>query len=1301
MGATALFTGVGSSSLCSLTFAHIEACGERIIEGTCLPADDACVVKLAQNFNGVNLPKAVAFKLTCQTGNHTSDVSNNDVADNSTSLDGVVDVNVEALRRGVWTEAPSPRAMYQETVLTSILNVKSSNSISVYEAVFGGVGVANAGHNFAVAIKQMILKGTLLLENSFSVVVINPQYLPLVAPGLTKFSVVKQFANEAEKRAIQRLLQDNSRILRYVQGQSTLFTHVTAIEVINIDVSEIAKSSVSNGEDDDDQGLSNKVTVLICAFLFLAAALGGIYYYHARADSVDLKLPPDLPPPAMKRKPDASGAGVAAEMTQRATGMLFRSEPAPSADNFVVCRLPFNRTKNRSDQHLSYDHTRIELGEVNGVMGSDYINATLIPGYRDTQYIATQGPMQHTAEDFWRMVCEQGCKAIVNMTLAMDGGAEQTFQYWPHRAGEVHALTIGDITVTTINVKQVDRKGYAIREINIQVGNYPKHFKRSDAGKVFHVSHFLFMGFPSTKTPVDTKSFREFREIVHIATRDRLEPVVVHCNNGAGRTGVFLLYDMTMAQYRHSGDSDIFDTLVAIRRCRPRLVETRAQYLFVHRAFLDELQKGSVRVLEKTTPEKSDFLKSFAVPAELRPFDLGLPGRTLVSVDDGLFILDSLQTRVAHGTVAITNDSIMLTSEMDGKQVLQGCGDRKAVAEGIFDRVKGAGPACFGLVLDQLYVLECPTESDKHLWVKRLKDVTGYTPKTQLAGNRMTSFQPQVRKQALNILRCADPQTKEGSDALKEEFDTIPQVFSAGPRTVVKHSNVGKTPLGQVRSRTVLNALYQSSPMQSSEAKTSLPLFATPGPIGAPPQMGEFVGTPAVYGVPQVGRPTSTTFGRTFAVPATPAQEDLLADKLGELEAAIERAAALDYIASGKAPRSSFSDVVGSTQASSRRVPTESMQPPLSVIHSAMNSPVKMPTHFSDRLKAELWEYFQEAQGLSSSVDIRGVAGALRDNGYSNADGRALLELAANVMADVGPQVNMERFESAFFEQNSNTHPLRNSDPSNFDEVLEALSSPHAPQASPVRVPRSPNRIHESIVAPDALVSILDTLNARGLAHRVDVDTLLQLLQSAGAMAAVDRRGQPIMLMMLQSLSQDAQGLVSIAQFAEGFNTYAEGNTRPSRISSPRRTQSFSTGADRAHVPTARHFSIESSRISREDLATSPRQDNPYSPGHVLRSRHVSIPALALVSLKNNAPDDTVFNVTGPAKKRMVRNPTMKTMSYKERPSIFQDGLAGQTEKEYVTPQPKSNIDIEAPVKRRRPVQVCTFLGNCDCPKCS
>jgi protein tyrosine phosphatase len=96
---------------------------------------------------------------------------------------------------------------------------------------------------------------------------------------------------------------------------------------------------------------------------------------------------------------------------------------------------PDNAPRNRYRDVLPYDKTRVELKT--GLY--DYINASNvtipITDNLNYKYIATQGPLRSTSEDFWRLVWEQQCSVIAMTTNLTENGKEKCFCYWPTGSG--------------------------------------------------------------------------------------------------------------------------------------------------------------------------------------------------------------------------------------------------------------------------------------------------------------------------------------------------------------------------------------------------------------------------------------------------------------------------------------------------------------------------------------------------------------------------------------------------------------------------------------------------------------------------------------------------------------------------------------------------------------------------------------------------------------------------------------------------------------------------------------------------
>ncbi|CAH8558781.1 unnamed protein product [Schistosoma intercalatum] len=99
--------------------------------------------------------------------------------------------------------------------------------------------------------------------------------------------------------------------------------------------------------------------------------------------------------------------------------------------------------KNRYQSILPNFSTRVILPVINNDITSSYINANYIKGYksRPNAFIATQGVMPHTINDFWRMVWHSHAPTIVMITKLVENKEVKCELYLPDSSGEEDVLS--------------------------------------------------------------------------------------------------------------------------------------------------------------------------------------------------------------------------------------------------------------------------------------------------------------------------------------------------------------------------------------------------------------------------------------------------------------------------------------------------------------------------------------------------------------------------------------------------------------------------------------------------------------------------------------------------------------------------------------------------------------------------------------------------------------------------------------------------------------------------------------------
>ncbi|XP_070288044.1 tyrosine-protein phosphatase non-receptor type 20 [Myotis yumanensis] len=241
-----------------------------------------------------------------------------------------------------------------------------------------------------------------------------------------------------------------------------------------------------------------------------------------------------------------------------------------------------NRDKNRYRDILPYDSTRVPLGE-----NKDYINASHIRITNSGEeyfYIATQGPLPSTTDDFWQMILENNSNVIVMITREIEAGVPKCHRYWPISTKKPLELKHCRIFLEnyqilpyfTIRIFQVVRKS-----------TRTKHF----------IKQLQFTNWPDHGTPAPPECFIQY--VRYVRSSHLTGPIVVHCSAGVGRTGVFICMDVVFCAIEKNFAFNIKDIVAQMRAQRYGMVQTKEQYWFCYKIVLEVLRKLATLDLER------------------------------------------------------------------------------------------------------------------------------------------------------------------------------------------------------------------------------------------------------------------------------------------------------------------------------------------------------------------------------------------------------------------------------------------------------------------------------------------------------------------------------------------------------------------------------------------------------------------------------------------------------------------------------------------------------------------------------
>ncbi|XP_021708822.1 tyrosine-protein phosphatase 69D [Aedes aegypti] len=263
-----------------------------------------------------------------------------------------------------------------------------------------------------------------------------------------------------------------------------------------------------------------------------------------------------------------------------------------------------NMHKNRYPDIKAYDQTRVKLSTMNGMSGSDYINANFVIGYKERKkFICAQGPMDSTIIDFWRMIWEQHLEIIVMLTNLEEYNKTKCAKYWPENIND--STQYGDILITFASDSYY--ADYIIR--NLKVTKRSVNSSGEEVEDTRFISQYHYLTWKDFMAPEHPQGITKFIKRINSEYSLQRGPILVHCSAGVGRTGTFVALDSLSQQLNEEGQVSIFNTICDMRYQRNFLVQSLKQYIFLYRALTELAYFGDTEIDQKSLAATVESLK--------------------------------------------------------------------------------------------------------------------------------------------------------------------------------------------------------------------------------------------------------------------------------------------------------------------------------------------------------------------------------------------------------------------------------------------------------------------------------------------------------------------------------------------------------------------------------------------------------------------------------------------------------------------------------------------------------------------
>ncbi|KAG7487604.1 hypothetical protein MATL_G00025170 [Megalops atlanticus] len=290
-----------------------------------------------------------------------------------------------------------------------------------------------------------------------------------------------------------------------------------------------------------------------------------------------------------------------------------------------------NKKGNRCSSVIPYDYNRVlvKLEEDNShdsehdddedyssdeddEESTKYINASHIDGYWGPKsLIAAQGPLPDTIVDFWKMIFQKKVKTVVMLSECMEGGKEFCSPYWGDEKKQFEDI---EVTVEACETAPA----YVIRTMEIC------HTKRKEKRKVYQYHFQKWAERDLPENPLDlVEMIKNIKQKCGYGNskRERTVPIVIHCQDGSTRSGIFCALWNILDSADTEKLVDVFQVAKGLRKERQGMIISFEHYQFLYdaieRAF--PAQNGEVKQSPTSEADSVEIVDEKAAVANAQP----------------------------------------------------------------------------------------------------------------------------------------------------------------------------------------------------------------------------------------------------------------------------------------------------------------------------------------------------------------------------------------------------------------------------------------------------------------------------------------------------------------------------------------------------------------------------------------------------------------------------------------------------------------------------------------------------------